>query len=433
MDQYFDGGDGYDTVIVLGSEGITANIGLAGIERAFGSSGDDVLTAYWTSGSVEISGEGGDDSLAGGTGNDTLNGGTGNDHLQGDKGNDSLAGGTGADTLQGNDGDDLLLGEAGDDLLEGGNGNDTLYGGAGADVLLGEDGDDLIYVDGDEDTVDGGVGFDTVIFQGNHAMHVNLNLWQVERIFGGGGDDVFDAHDAAGGIEIDGGGGNDRLIGSSGDETLRGGDGNDTLDSSYGADLLVGGAGIDTVDYSHSAWGGVTVDLSTGTGSGNHAEGDCLSGIENLIGSIYSDVLTGDAAANRLEGGGGYDTLFGGDGDDTLIGGSGHTLMFGGDGADAFRIGLHGWAAVSINDFESGVDRIELEAEAFGLPGGALNPDTFVLRTASDADDRFIFDPMHGSFSYDADGNGSGDPIVIALLYVGTLSASDIVVVPSGS
>jgi Ca2+-binding RTX toxin-like protein len=45
---------------------------------------------------------------------------------------------------------------------------------------------------------------------------------------------------------IDGGDGNDTLLGGSGAETLRGGDGNDTIDGNKGNDLALLGAGDDT-------------------------------------------------------------------------------------------------------------------------------------------------------------------------------------------
>ena len=35
---------------------------------------------------------------------------------------------------------------------------------------------------------------------------------------------------------------------------------------------------------------------SAGLGAGGDAQGDTLSGIENIIGSAFADVLTGDAA-----------------------------------------------------------------------------------------------------------------------------------------
>jgi Ca2+-binding RTX toxin-like protein len=47
-------------------------------------------------------------------------------------------------------------------------------------------------------------------------------------------------------------------------------------------------------------------------------------GIENITGSNYNDVLTGDGAANALSGASGNDTLKGGAGTDTLDGGTGN-------------------------------------------------------------------------------------------------------------
>ncbi|MES2474002.1 MAG: hypothetical protein V4601_14305, partial [Pseudomonadota bacterium] len=48
-----------------------------------------------------------------------------------------------------------------------------------------------------------------------------------------------------------------------------------------------------------------------------------LSGIENLTGSGFADILTGDGDANILNGGGGNDALTGGLGDDEIDGGTG--------------------------------------------------------------------------------------------------------------
>ncbi|WP_454017901.1 hypothetical protein [Azospirillum sp. Marseille-Q6669] len=67
----------------------------------------------------------------------------------------------------------------------------------------------------------------------------------------------------------------------------------------------------------------VTVNLTTGLGSGGNAQGDRLSGIENLLGSDGNDRLTGDAGGNRIDGRAGNDTLAGLGGADTLIGGAG--------------------------------------------------------------------------------------------------------------
>ena len=67
------------------------------------------------------------------------------------------------------------------------------------------------------------------------------------------------------------------------------------------------------------------IDLSTGTKSlVGTRQAIPSTAMENLLGSRYSDVLTGDAGANRLDGGAGNDRLTGGAGADTLVGGTGH-------------------------------------------------------------------------------------------------------------
>ena len=103
-----------------------------------------------------------------------------------------------------------------------------------------------------------------------------------------------------------------------------------------------GGAGIDTASYAGSS-AGVTVDLGAGTGTDGDAQGDVLSGIENLTGSNFDDVFTGSASIN---------VLIGGDGDDTLQGLGGNDTLTGGDGSDSFIIGEGDG-----NDTVSGGDR----------------------------------------------------------------------------
>jgi Ca2+-binding RTX toxin-like protein len=121
---------------------------------------------------------------------------------------------------------------------------------------------------------------------------------------------------------LSGADGNDVLIGLAGNDTLDGGNGDDTLRGGTGDDTLIGGAGTDTADYSDGT-AGVTVNLgvtgSQATGMGS----DSLSGIENLTGSAFNDVLTGDAGANRIGGGAGNDLIDGGAGADAMSGGLG--------------------------------------------------------------------------------------------------------------
>jgi len=76
------------------------------------------------------------------------------------------------------------------------------------------------------------------------------------------------------------------------------------------------------------------INLSNGNVTG--VGGDTLINIENILGSQYSDVLTGNKENNFLESDSGNDTLFGLDGDDTLIGSYfDSSIIFGGNGNDS--------------------------------------------------------------------------------------------------
>jgi Ca2+-binding RTX toxin-like protein len=180
-----------------------------------------------------------------------------------------------------------------------------------------------------------------------------------DTLHGLGGNDVLDGYDSS--DMLFGDGGNDQLNGGRGYDTLDGGIGNDTLDGGSGVDSLVGGDGIDWVSYA-SASIGVMVDLTYG-GITNDASGDIYSGIENVVGSQYGDILNGSSGSNTMIGGYGDDWVFGQDGNDMLNAGYGWDHMSGGSGADTFvSTGGDGPYADVINDFQQGVDRIGLAA-----------------------------------------------------------------------
>ena len=129
---------------------------------------------------------------------------------------------------------------------------------------------------------------------------------------------------------------------TNGADTILGFGGNDTIFGLGGADFINGGGGIDTAAYSNSALR-VIVNLASGTGAGGSAEGDTLVGIENVSGSLFNDILTGNDGTNMLtglqgndvlKGGGGSDSLNGDIGDDTLKGGGGADILNGGMGID---------------------------------------------------------------------------------------------------
>ncbi len=336
----------------------------------------------------------------------------------------------------GNAAGNMLSGNPGDDTLDGGDGNDTLAGNQGSDRLLGGIGEDMLQGGKDNDRLEGGDGFDTLI--------------------GGDGNDVLSG--MAQGDSLAGGNGDDFLGGGKGLDILDGGEGNDTLVGGLGSDTLIGGNGIDTADYSGSAEalaidlnlvGAQVVSLLQATES--------LSGIENLLGGAFGDLITGNAlnnllagnAANdTLAGGDGFDTLEGGDGDDilsgmnqgdvinggngndflgggkgldildggsgddTLQGGLGTDVLTGGNGLDqfVFSTALDGVINVdTIIDFTSGTDRIQLSAAVFTAFAAQVGQ-------AVGLGSNLTYNASTGVLAYDADGMGSGAALNFAIL-----------------
>ena len=106
----------------------------------------------------------------------------------------------------------------------------------------------------------------------------------------------------------------------------------------YGPTTQVVSGGVDTASYT-SAVSAVVVNLKLGKATGG-AGNDTLVNIDNLIGSQYNDMLTGDVRANTLSGGDGSDTLYGGDGNDNLYGGTGNDALYGDNGNDTLDGGL---------------------------------------------------------------------------------------------
>ena len=131
--------------------------------------------------------------------------------------------------------------------------------------------------------------------------------------------------------------GDDRLIGSSGDDVLgpdsgadyvEGGAGDDVFwahvdrsHGAFGADVYLGGDGEDSIDYA-SRSRPVHVDLADDQPDGASGENDRLTAIENVRGGRGDDVLAGDDGPNRLSGSDGRDQLIGRAGNDQLDTGS---------------------------------------------------------------------------------------------------------------
>lgn len=141
------------------------------------------------------------------------------------------------------------------------------------------------------------------------------------HLFGGPDDDTLNGW--KGDDILDGGPGNDNLFGGGGDDTLIGGP---------GADVIDGATGSDTVSYAMRL-AAVTVDPDGQPDDGVPGEHDTvLASVENVLGGLGNDTLTGSAGPNLLDGEPGADQLHGLQGADRLLGGSGFDQLDGGSG-----------------------------------------------------------------------------------------------------
>jgi Ca2+-binding RTX toxin-like protein len=385
-----------------GADGIDS---LTGIENVLGGNSADSILGDTLANLLD--GGAGNDSLvaglAGGV-NDTLIGGSGDDTLLDDS-SGLIYGGSGNDliTMQGSGG--TLYGEDGDDwissgaspFLDGGNGNDTVFSIFASATMLGGSGDDRVQSGLSNDSLDGGSENDLVDYRfAQSAVSVNLANAGGFQTTGGAGNDTLSGFEGVVGSQY-----NDTLIGDAGANTLDGGLGNDSL-------IGVGDENFFNFDYVSyaNAGGAVTVDLGAGTSSG--ADGnDSLTGIEIVIGGNGHDsMLAGNVGFRGLFGGDGNDTLVGGEGgglnvfsgdagDDSLLAGNvGLRVLFGGDGNDTLVAGT----SASTPDLQGGNDNDSLLGGANNdrLDGGDGN-DTL---TGGNGDDTLVGGAANDFASY---------------------------------
>jgi len=253
---------------------------------------------------LTLNGGDGDDMLIGGEGNDLLIGGRGNDAMFGGAGDDTFVWnpGDGSDVIEGQAGEDTMLFNGANiaekiDISANGqrlrfsrdianitmdcNGVEVIQFNAlgGADTITVNDlsgtGVEQVNLnlatppdsgtgDGAADTVvvTGTTGSDVVIVTGTPAGVSVLGLSAIVSIVGTeptldrlmilllDGDDVLEASSLQDGVialTVDGGPGDDVIVGSSGADVLLGGEGDDVLEGGPGLDTLDGGPGNNTL------------------------------------------------------------------------------------------------------------------------------------------------------------------------------------------
>ena len=259
-------------------------------------------------------------------------------------------------------------------LFRGGSGNDTLTGVTQAD---------------------GGTGNDTITSAANSGNRVTVQRYQssygsstydttfrVQILSGGLGDDVINAANALGDVDIAGGSGSDTITGSSQDDVIFGdgydvaerrsydgtvlsasqatnyygsrvqnqteaeaafalaraagfnfsssvsdGDsGNDTIDAGAGDDIVYGGSGADSIS------GGDGIDTLYGEDGNDIIDGG--NDDDTIYGGLGDDEIRGGQGDDELRGDAGADTIYGEQGDDTLYGGADNDILYGGEGSD---------------------------------------------------------------------------------------------------
>jgi Ca2+-binding RTX toxin-like protein len=377
-----------------GGDGVSRLDDYGAFERVMGTEGPDLFVAP-ESGMTAIGGQG-DDTFVSGAGDDTFYGTAPGWSPSGDldtiewSRSDvavSLTPGEEFDIGTGHGTDRLneveaITGSPHDDVLTServrvarpGLGNDVVTFGAGGGVLVAEpglDGSDTASATGNRiewdyaaRTRDLSLTADGVANDGLPGEGDQLTGAVGAIIKAGAGNDVISGTEHL--DEIHGGDGSDTITGSHGDDVLLGLAGNDTFlegPAASGADYLIGGLGTDQVSYAERL-GRVEVALDEVANDGSPGEGDKITDVDVIIGTVFGDRLLGSNQAEQLLGGGGPDVLGGSAGEDLLLGGGGPDVLRGNSGRDVLRGGdrgdlLYGGSDADVLRGEAGGDRID--------------------------------------------------------------------------
>jgi Ca2+-binding RTX toxin-like protein len=281
----------------------------------------------------------------------------------------------------------------------GSNFGDRIYGNSADNIISGFGGSDILYGDAGSDTVSfasniGAVFVDMNAFYGLETAVTTGTVSGAEPMIGF---DYFFEFENLTGSNF-----GDRLYGNTADNIITG---------LGGTDIIYGGAGNDTISYAGNI-GTVSVNLATSFAqetdqtifvTGFVVSNDFIYEFENIIGSDFSDILTGSAVANTIKGGAG---------DDVINGDLGNDILTGGEGRDDFYI--DNISVDQITDFVSRTDQIYISRSFFGL--GSATSINLVTNGPATSANSFIFDTTAQTLSFDADGAGAGAAVLVATL-----------------
>jgi Ca2+-binding RTX toxin-like protein len=302
-----------------------------------------------------------------------------------------------------------IVGNSADNVLDGGvpvedahGGNDILEGGAGNDTYVLHM---IPNTSGSSDTIiieAAGQGIDTILTDVRLQGELPLN---VENLTMFGNEDV----------DADGNPLSNRIVGNGG---------TNALDGKGGEDTLIGGAGDDIYMNVNAAGADTVIERAGGGHDAVYAVGTYVlaANVEDCFAWSRDVRFTGNGLDNFMGGSSGEDVLVGGAGEDWLSGRAGADVLTGGTGTDKFSFSYVPDGQVDrITDFHAGSEKIVLWNDFIPAgPAGSLAAGAFRTGTAAqDADDRIIYNKANGNIWFDADGNGSGEAVLLARVDAG--------------
>ena len=366
---------------------------LTNIQKIIGSNYGGILKG--STGNDEIIGGSYVDSILGSLGNDTIDGGAGNNSLSYDLlgikvVSTSYTANPGYTTITFDNGKvDKVKNFAN---LTGGDADDTIGGGGssgggfGGGVIDGGGGNsNTITFEAETNPVTASLLTGTASGTNNSGDPWSLTFTNFQNLIGGSGDDILTGNNST--IlanTINGGAGNDIIIGTLGADILNGEGGTNTVDYTNITSLLMGSAGITITPTS------AIVDGFTQT----------LTNFAKIIATGKNDIINDTGASINYDAGAGNDTVNAGLGDDFFDGGLGiDTISYVGHSGGSLNVNM---SSVDANNYFTVTIGSEIDK--------VKNFETFIASSANDTIiGSTVADIIYGGAGNDTINGGAGN------------------------